>query len=96
MECALLYCNVIHFVGLQGHSSQGPASLPATGPGQPASEMGILALAELHILQGLQNGHLRGCTKEGIVSVSASEMPHHQEYLPVLKSAPVPHPNFCR
>lgn len=58
VERALLYSDVIHFVGLQGNPSQSPAGLLARGPGQPALEVGILALAELHIFQGLQNGHL--------------------------------------
>lgn len=58
VECALLHSDVIHLIALQGNPSQSPASLLARSPGQPALEMGILALAELHILQGLQNGHL--------------------------------------
>lgn len=96
VECALLHCNVIHFVGLQGHPSQGPASLLAGGPGQLASEMGILALAELHILQGLQNGHLGGCTKEGVGSASEPGMLNHQEHFPVLESAPSTPPQFLQ
>lgn len=59
VECALLHSDVIHLVALQGNPSQSPASLLGGGPGQPAPEVSILALTELHVLQGFQNGHLR-------------------------------------
>lgn len=75
VQCAVLHCDVVHLVGLQGNPSQGPAGLLAAGSGQTALEMGILALAELHIPQGLQDGHIRGCTREGIASALASGMP---------------------
>lgn len=59
VECALLHGDVVHLIGLQGNPSQSPAGLLARGPGQPTLEVSILTLTELHILQGLQNGHLR-------------------------------------
>lgn len=51
-------------------------------------EVSVLAFAELHILQGLEDGHLGGCTRGGVASAWASGMPHHQESLPVLESIP--------
>lgn len=61
VECAVLHRDVIHLVGLQGHPSQGPVGLLAQSPRQSAPEVGVLALAELSVLQGLQDGHLRNC-----------------------------------
>lgn len=61
----MLHRDIVHLIGLKGHSSQGPVGLLAQGPGQPATEVGILTLAEMHVLQGLQDGHLRGCMEWG-------------------------------
>ena len=75
----MLHRDVVHLVGLQGHASQGPVGLLAQSPRQSALEVGILALAELSVLQGLQDGHLRNCTEwgwgRGTASASVSEMP---------------------
>ena len=62
VERAMLHRDVVHLVGLQGHASQGPVGLLAQRPRQSAPEVGVLALAELSVLQGLQDGHLRNCT----------------------------------
>lgn len=79
VECAMLHGDVVHLVGLQGHASQGPVGLLAQSPRQSAPEVGVLAFAELSVLQGLQDGHLRNCTGwgrgRGTVSASVSEMP---------------------
>lgn len=62
VERAMLHRDVVHLVGLQGHASQGPVGLLARRPRQSAPEVGVLALAELSVLQGLKDGHLRNCT----------------------------------
>lgn len=77
VECAVLHRDVVHLIGLQGHPSQGPVGLLAQSPRQSAPEVGVLALAELSVLQGLQDGHLRNCMGwgrgRGMASASVPE-----------------------
>lgn len=80
VECVVLHRDVVHLVGLQGHPSQGPVGLLAQSPRQAAPEVSVLALAELSVLQGLQDGHLRNCTGWGrgrgmASAISVPEMP---------------------